>query len=94
MQLSVEKFGGEEIRYLKLDNGGVLLNSKDLCSILSITDRSTTPELLPPCINLTHAIQHAARINIDFALWIRDTFMGCYSDSPVTSIPNNEWKVG
>ena len=76
MDVFIAEYNGIPVRFLKLPDKGLLLNTADLCKILRITNRSTDEDLGLPWLDLVSAVSIASTRSIDFSQWLNETFGG------------------
>jgi prophage antirepressor-like protein len=63
-----------KIRFITLPDNGLLLNTRDICSALGITDRPAGSDLSQPSLDLASAVIVAASLDSDFAMWLNESF--------------------
>lgn len=63
-------YSGRALRFLELPERELLLNTKDVCALAGIPDRSGRPLLHYACLNLAGAVWVATDVNPDFAQWL------------------------
>src|SRR5437764_3591468 len=97
MNASTAEYEGHQIRFLALPDGGLLLNTKDVCGVLGITDRPAGTELGEPCLDLVGAIRTALSEDVgdvDFVEWLQDTFMQYRDETLLRPRCDDEWNFG
>jgi hypothetical protein len=82
---------GRQIRFLELPPNGLLLNTKDVCRVLGITERPDGTELSQPSLDLASAIGIAAGRDEDFALWLNERFVQYNPQSLVRPNLDDDW---
>jgi len=65
------EYKGKQLRYYTSDDNELLLDTKDLCHILSLTDRELGTELAAPYINYSSALMDTCDKDAEFAAWLR-----------------------
>jgi hypothetical protein len=68
------EYNGQQIRFLAGPDNALLLNTKDVCGVLGITERPDGTELSQPSLDLASAIGVAAARDEDFALCLHERF--------------------
>lgn len=94
MNISTAEYEGNRIRFLALPDGGLLLNTKDVCAVLGISDRQAGTELGEPCLDLVSAIRAALSedvSDVDFVEWLQDTFMQYRDETLLHPRVDDEW---
>jgi hypothetical protein len=89
MQVFVANFNNNPIRYIKLPDNGLLINTKDYCLIAGITERPSGHVLAQPCLDIVSAINFSG--SADFAIWLNETFVGYNIETLVHPTCNDEW---
>ena len=74
MDPQTAEYNGQQIRFLEGPDNGLLLNTKDVCGVLGITERPDGTELSQPSLGLASAIGVAVARDEDFALWLDERF--------------------
>jgi hypothetical protein len=91
MRVLTKKYKGEMLRYLERSQHGLLLNTKDVCRIAGIEVRDDV--LANSCIDLGTAIIASAFRNMDFGIWMAETFAACDDNTPIDVACDDDWSV-
>ena len=91
MKVLGKKYRDETLRYLERSQGGLLLNTKDMCRIAGIEVRDDV--LAKPCIDLGTAIISAAFRNMDFGIWMAETFAAYNDRTPIDVSCDDDWSA-
>lgn len=91
MEISTSEYDGNEIRFLRLPENGLLLNTKDVCGLLGVKVRPPGTALSQPCLDLASAIGIAGQNNADFAMWLNEAFAGYDLETLIHPRCNDEW---
>lgn len=75
MTVQTVDYKTSKIRFLTLPDNGLLLNTRDICSALEITDRPAGTDLSQPCLDLASAVNVAASLDSYFAMWLNESFI-------------------
>lgn len=75
MTFQVIDYKTSKIRFITLPDNGLLLNTRDICSALGITDRPAGTDLSQPSLDLVSAVIIAASLNSDYAMWLNESFI-------------------
>lgn len=92
MIIQFSEYHDSRIRFITLPDNGLLLNTIDVCSILGITDRPAGSVLSLPCLDLASAVIEAGAQNIDFAMWLNETFASYNSQQLLYPQCDDNWK--
>lgn len=92
MTVQTVNYKTSKIRFLTLPDNGLLLNTRDICSALGITDRPAGTDLSQPCLDLASAVNIAAAYDPDFAMWLNKTFASYNLQQVVRPLCNDDWK--
>ena len=76
MDIQTAEYNGQQRRVLEGPDNGLLLNTKDVCRVLGITERPDGTELSQPSLDLASAIGIATTRDEDFALWLDERSAG------------------
>ncbi len=90
MVVHTSDYKGNKIRFIKLPGNELLLNTKDICSVLRISNRPVGTALSQPCMDLASAI-NAAGSNTDFVMWLNETFTNCNLATLVHPQCDDDW---
>jgi hypothetical protein len=74
LNVQTAEYNGQQMRFLEVPSNGLLLNTKDVCRVLGITERPDGTELNRPSLDLASAVGVAAARDEDFALWLNERF--------------------
>lgn len=91
MVVHISNYKGIKIRFVSLPNNGLLLNTKDVCSVLKINNRPAGSVLSGPCIDLAGAINVAAS-DTDFGMWLNETFANYNPQTLVHPQCDDDWR--
>ena len=80
------------IRFRTLPENGLLLYTSDICSVLEITDRPAGSVLSTPYMDLASAVIVAGEKDIDFAMWLNETFASYNLEQQVHPQCDDDWK--
>lgn len=91
MNVQIAEYNGQQIRFLEGPGNEVLLNTKDVCRVLDITERPDRTELSQPSLDLASAIGVAAARDEDFALWLDERFVPYNPQALVRPNLDDDW---
>lgn len=91
MVVHTSVYKGVKVRFINLPDNGLLLNTKDICSVLKVTNRPVGTVLSGPCIDLASAINVAAS-NTDFVMWLNGTFANYDLQTLVHPQCDDDWR--
>ena len=87
--ISTHQYEGNTFRYIKLPDKDILFNTKDICKICNIEERSGDI-LNKPCLDLISAIGSTWH-NPDFATFLNETFREYNMETLVHPNCDNDW---
>lgn len=76
MKVRIERFKGNDIKWMEVSDSGVLFNTKDVLNVVGVVERPEGSDLSEPCIDLTSAILISTGNREEFAAWLIDRFSG------------------
>lgn len=81
------------MRFLRLPDNGLLINTKDFCSILDIQNRPSGTDIGASSLDLASAIRIGYGYDQDFGEWLRQNFDGCNPQTLVQAGLDDEWAI-
>lgn len=78
VQIQETRYGGKRLRYYVFDKDGIIFNTEDLYNILNINEPIEQPEE-----DLAGAILLASSADVDFAMWLQETFEQYRDEAPL-----------
>lgn len=91
MNVKNAQYKEHTIRYLELPDNELLLNTKDVLTVLGISERQQGSDLAESCLDLTSAVTAAARNSDDFVMWLNETFSGYNLQTLLRPKYDDEW---
>jgi prophage antirepressor-like protein len=91
LNVQIAEYNGQQIRFLEGPGNEVLLNTKDVCRVLDITERPDRTDLSQPSLDLASAIGVAAARDEDFALWLDERFVQYNPQALVRPNLDDDW---
>ena len=85
------EYKGKTIRTLELPDGGILFNTKNICSILDIKERFEGHKLSEPCLDLVSVVNTAKSCNEEFAMWLIEKFASYNNETLIRPKCNDDW---
>ena len=91
LNVQTAEYNGQRIRFLEVPPNGLLLNTKDVCMVLRITERPDGTELSQPSLDLASAIGVAAGRDEDVALWLNERFARYNPQTSARPTLDDDW---
>lgn len=96
--MNVQKINYEKntIRYQVVSDNGILLNTKDVCSVLNITMRTAGGIFCEPCMDVAEVIEAAltdGHDDVEFLDWLEVTFIGYELRTPIRPNCDDDWNL-
>jgi prophage antirepressor-like protein len=91
LQTYAVDYYGIAIRFFKLPDNNILLNTNDVCQVLGITNRAYDEDLSISGLDLVSAVSIASKYNINFTQWLNRTFSTYKQENTLRAEYEDRW---
>ena len=97
MNVETAKYKQNTIRYTIVSDNGILLNTKDVCHVLDISERRASGDIFcEPCMDIASVIKAAltcGKDDMEFVDWLEEKFIGYEVRTPIRPNCDDDWKL-
>jgi hypothetical protein len=96
MNVETADYKGNIIRYTVVSDNGILLNTKDVCAVLGISERNPNDIYCEPCMDVAGVIEASfteGRNDEEFIDWLQETFIGYELRTPIRPNCDDDWDL-
>lgn len=92
MKIKEKTYKDTKLRFIEILENGLLLNTKDFCKILKISERELNSELSSPSLDLVSAINITlSEQDKEFSEWLIMSFDGYDRETLIRPNSDDDW---